>query len=289
MAPGAPSTGSPTPAGRSRCCTASAPAATSSSPWLLALSIACLRSCSRRCRARDRRLAAPRAGRGRRARRTAVFSLFLALWLPGGPLGKMGAPLGHARLAARRARSQEMSPQTDPRRPAAAAQPSIPAQGAMRPVRARCDVHGEPPLAHGRARASRGAGALIELIEQAGLRGRGGAAFPTRREDARGSRQLARARRSSSSTPPRASRRASRTARCSRACPTWCSTAARWPPQAVGADEIVALRRRRRRAAEPRAGDRRTRQLSGDAAASPHRQPSPTATSPGRSPRSSTF
>ncbi len=45
--------------------------------------------------------------------------------------------------------------------------------------------------------------------------------------------------RSWSSTPPRASPRASRTARCCSRCRTSCSTAARSPPSAVGADEVI--------------------------------------------------
>jgi NADH:ubiquinone oxidoreductase subunit F (NADH-binding) len=54
---------------------------------------------------------------------------------------------------------------------------AIPAQGAMS-LSEHLDVHGPPPLARGR-RERRGASALIERIERAGLRGYGGAAFPT--------------------------------------------------------------------------------------------------------------
>lgn len=53
---------------------------------------------------------------------------------------------------------------------------NVPAQGAMS-LRAHLDTHGEAPSAHRRER--RGAPALIELVEQAGLRGRGGGGFPT--------------------------------------------------------------------------------------------------------------
>ncbi len=53
----------------------------------------------------------------------------------------------------------------------------IPAQGLMS-LSEHVQVHGEPPLAHGR-RERRAAGALIEGIERAGLRGQGGASFPT--------------------------------------------------------------------------------------------------------------
>ncbi len=53
----------------------------------------------------------------------------------------------------------------------------IPAQGAMSlPV--HLEVHGQAPLARSR-RERRGAAALIEEVEYAGLLGRGGAAFPT--------------------------------------------------------------------------------------------------------------
>ncbi len=51
----------------------------------------------------------------------------------------------------------------------------VPAQGAMR-LREHLDIHGEPPAA--RRRDRRGAAALIDQIEQAGLGGRGGGAFP---------------------------------------------------------------------------------------------------------------
>ena len=53
----------------------------------------------------------------------------------------------------------------------------IPAQGLMS-LSEHVQVHGEPPLAHGR-RERRAAGALIERIERAGLRGQGGASFPS--------------------------------------------------------------------------------------------------------------
>jgi NADH:ubiquinone oxidoreductase subunit F (NADH-binding) len=54
---------------------------------------------------------------------------------------------------------------------------AIPAQGAMS-LSEHLDVHGQPPLARGR-RERRAASALIDRIERAGLRGYGGAAFPT--------------------------------------------------------------------------------------------------------------
>jgi NADH:ubiquinone oxidoreductase subunit F (NADH-binding) len=51
----------------------------------------------------------------------------------------------------------------------------VPAQGAMT-LAEHLDIHGEPPTA--RRRDRRGAAALIDQIEQAGLGGRGGGAFP---------------------------------------------------------------------------------------------------------------
>jgi NADH:ubiquinone oxidoreductase subunit F (NADH-binding) len=53
----------------------------------------------------------------------------------------------------------------------------IPAQGAMS-LAEHVDAHGHPPLARNR-RERKAAGALIAEIERAGLRGHGGAAFPT--------------------------------------------------------------------------------------------------------------
>jgi NADH:ubiquinone oxidoreductase subunit F (NADH-binding) len=53
----------------------------------------------------------------------------------------------------------------------------IPERGAMS-LREHLALHGEPPLARSR-RERRGAPALIDQVEQAGLLGRGGAAFPT--------------------------------------------------------------------------------------------------------------
>ena len=54
---------------------------------------------------------------------------------------------------------------------------AIPAQGAMS-LSDHLDVHDYPPLARNR-RERRSASTLIDTIEHAGLRGRGGAAFPT--------------------------------------------------------------------------------------------------------------
>jgi NADH:ubiquinone oxidoreductase subunit F (NADH-binding) len=55
----------------------------------------------------------------------------------------------------------------------------VPAQGTMT-LGAHLDTHGEPPSA--RRRDRRGAAALIDQIEQAGLGGRGGGAFPMARK-----------------------------------------------------------------------------------------------------------
>lgn len=71
-----------------------------------------------------------------------------------------------------------MSPQSDP-----AGLPRLlagmPAQGALS-LAEHLAIHGELPFATRRER--RGAGELVELVEQAGLRGRGGAAFPVARK-----------------------------------------------------------------------------------------------------------
>jgi NADH:ubiquinone oxidoreductase subunit F (NADH-binding) len=56
---------------------------------------------------------------------------------------------------------------------------AVPAQGAMG-LRAHLDTHGQLPAA--RRRDRRGAAALIDQIEQAGLGGRGGAGFPMARK-----------------------------------------------------------------------------------------------------------
>lgn len=55
----------------------------------------------------------------------------------------------------------------------------VPAQGAM-DLQTHIDTHGPPPTP--RRRERRGAGILIDQIEQAGLGGRGGAAFPMARK-----------------------------------------------------------------------------------------------------------
>lgn len=65
----------------------------------------------------------------------------------------------------------------------------VPAQGAMT-LDQHLATHGEAPLARGR-RKRRGSPELIDLVERAGLRGRGGAGFPAARKmrgvhDARG-------------------------------------------------------------------------------------------------------
>jgi NADH:ubiquinone oxidoreductase subunit F (NADH-binding) len=65
----------------------------------------------------------------------------------------------------------------------------VPAQGAMS-LQTHLDIHGEPPPAgrsgipsiSDRRRDRRGASALIDQVEQAGLGGRGGAGFPTARK-----------------------------------------------------------------------------------------------------------
>jgi NADH:ubiquinone oxidoreductase subunit F (NADH-binding) len=70
-----------------------------------------------------------------------------------------------------------MSPRTDIALPRLLA--GMPAHGALG-LAEHLAIHGELPFATRRER--RGAGELIELVEQAGLRGRGGAAFPVARK-----------------------------------------------------------------------------------------------------------
>ena len=97
-----------------------------------------------------------------------------------------------------------------------------------------------PPAAtSGRGGAARASGS--PLIERDRARR---PARPRRRGLSRPRRSCARSparagARSSSSTPPRASRRASRTARCWRRCRTWCSTAGSSRRRRVGADEVI--------------------------------------------------
>ena len=79
---------------------------------------------------------------------------------------------------------------------------------------------------------------LIEEVERSGLRGRGGADFPTAVKLAGGGRGGGAPARWSS-TAGRPSRRAPRTGCCSRGCPTWCSTARCSPPERCGAREVI--------------------------------------------------
>ena len=103
---GAPRTGSSTPAGRSRCCTRSAPAATSERRGCSRSRSPAWRLCSPPCScARSARWVRGARTRARlRARGRAAFALGLLLWLPSGPLGsewarRSGTPaslLGHS-------------------------------------------------------------------------------------------------------------------------------------------------------------------------------------------------
>ena len=109
-------------------------------------------------------------------------------------------------------------------------------------------------------------GSSSSEIERAGLRGRGGAGFPTAPKlhavaAAAGARAVA----SSWSTPPRASPRASRTARCWQRRRISCSTAAALAARAVArrARSIVCVSERGRRDGRmPLAGERGTRRRS---------------------------
>jgi NADH:ubiquinone oxidoreductase subunit F (NADH-binding) len=95
----------------------------------------------------------------------------------------MGAALRHPELAAERI-VEAMSPPTDPtsllNRPRLPRLLSgMPAHGPMT-LDEHMGMHGPLPFSGRRER--RGAGALIELVEQAGLLGHGGAAFPAARK-----------------------------------------------------------------------------------------------------------
>ncbi len=70
-----------------------------------------------------------------------------------------------------------MSPQADPA-PLPRLLNGIPDQGQMS-LSEHLEIHGELPAGHGRRSRRRSAAGLVESIERAGLRGHGGAAFPT--------------------------------------------------------------------------------------------------------------
>ena len=134
--------------------------------------------------------------------------------------------------------------------------------------------------------------AIIDELEAAGLRGRGGAGFPTGlkwRTVAR-QRSPARARPRSSSTRPRASRARSRTARSSRRNPYQVIEGALIAARAVGADRIVfaaeaVVRRRGRRGCAPPSP--RCRPRAGPTASRSTSSRAPTSTSTARRPRCS--
>ena len=108
------------------------------------------------------------------------------------------------------------------------------------------DRYGPPPLPR---HAADGRRHLISTVEAAGLRGRGGAAFPTGRKmrDRRPAPGPAGRR---GERRPRAKRSAPRTASLlDLACPTSSSTAPSLAAEAVGADEVIVARRPGRRPA----------------------------------------
>ena len=275
--PGARCTGSPTRAGRSRCCTASAPAATSKQLAAGAQPRLPGRRCSRAVLARvARRLAArPAPARRRAGRRRRVLAVPRCC----------GCPAARSARNGRGARARRARCSPTPRTPAVTGEQAMSTATRRSPRRPRRACRATPTPARCRGccrdparrrdeprRAPRGARPLPRSVPRRGARARGAAdrrdrarraARPRRRrlpdgdEDARRRGRRAAAR-SWSSTRPRASRRASRTARCSRRSRTWCSTAPRSPPQAVGADEAdrVRLRVGARAASSASSGDR---------------------------------
>ena len=171
--------------------------------WLLALSIGCLAVVLAAVLARV--LAGWRENVGPRSVAlggAGVFSLFLLLWLPGGPLGSDWArrsgtpalaapPTPTTRRHRKGGRVMSGSPlltgesSARPQPPSAPALPrllaGIPAHGAM-DLDAHLALHGALPQIRDRptrARGRRDESPLIGRIERAGLRGRGGASFPT--------------------------------------------------------------------------------------------------------------
>ncbi len=131
-------------------------------------------------------------GAARRSAAQALFSLFLLVWLPAGPLGnewarRSGTPkplLAHGTCPAQNARHERAAPPKRCRCPSRSASglPGCsrgPGARRARPRRARATHGGSaaraPPAAPRVA-------LLIELIEHAGLRGHGGAGFPTARK-----------------------------------------------------------------------------------------------------------
>ena len=118
--------------------------------------------------------------------------------------------------------------------------PGCPAQGALS-LAEHLAIHGELPF--GTRRERRGAGALIDLVEQAGLRGRGGAAFPLARKmravTAAGGRSRSAGGRSCSPTWPRESPRAVKDRLLLESLPHLVLDGGVLAARAVGADELI--------------------------------------------------
>ncbi len=145
------------------------------SGWLLALSLACLAAvaASVLVRVLGPQGETPPRARGAALAATGAFALFLALWLPSGPLGsewarRSGTPASLLHLCQERGATVSAPAPRLPRLLAGVA------EGGRLDLEAHLQVHGPSPLDGGPA----GAG-LIEEVERAGLRGRGGAGYPT--------------------------------------------------------------------------------------------------------------
>ena len=312
--PGGRSTGSPTRAGRSRCCTASAPAATSKSPGCSRSAIALparrrSRPCSRACSPAGRRTAGARRGARRRGRLLAVPGAVA----PAGPLGSEWArrsgtpasllPHAHPPTTTGAATMSTLSPPPHESRPPAAAptrRRALPRLLSGDPRARRADARraprrprpAPPARAGGRRRGTAtGPRTLIEEVDRAGLLGRGGAAFPT----ATKMRAVAAARGRAIVVANGAEGEPAslKDHTLLEMLPHLVLDGAILAAEAVGADEVIIARLRARRGErrERRRGDRGTRGAPAGTRARRRAcgsRPCPATTWPGRSRRSST-